>query len=322
MEESYSLDDTAVDLAELLRILRKRSKLILAITLTAIVLATGVAFTRPKVYQAEATLRIKQSKNMTDSLLSGSLLAVLPSNSSPSKQQITTYAEIMKSRTVLEEVIRLTRQGKKGNLSYEGLLGQITVIPVVDTDLLKIQVKAPDPQAAKRIANLVVDVFLKQISNLTRSEEAMAQDYIAERLQEAKQDLEQSEKLLQSYRSQNSTLASAGDAALIAQLAEIKKLMAENNIELASCQARLQNINQQLNQVLLVKRHEDVRHAEGRQPMDVQVIDRAVAPNSPIESNQKQYILVAAFLGLFAGTGIAFVLEYLAKSAVNRNIAQ
>jgi len=53
------------------------------------------------------------------------------------------------------------------------------------------------------------------------------------------------------------------------------------------------------------------------QPTDVQVVDAAVAPDKPIKPNKRLNVMIAAFLGLFAGTGLAFVLEYINKTILN-----
>ena len=67
---------------------------------------------------------------------------------------------------------------------------------------------------------------------------------------------------------------------------------------------------------MLAKRHEEARISEVMQPTDVQIIDTAVAPSPdrPIKPNKRLNVMIAAFLGLFVGVGLAFTLEYLNKT--------
>ncbi|HYH03940.1 MAG TPA: GumC family protein [Bacillota bacterium] len=450
MHDSDVIDEVSLDIKDLLRILRKRCILILSVFGVAVIGATVISFLLPKLYQAETTLRIKQSKG-----LGQSLLAELPmGNPMATKQQMSTYAEIIKSRTVVEDVIQQIQPGrdKKKKLDYETILGRLTVSPVRDTEILKIQVVGPTPDETQKLANLIVDSFLMRIATLARSEQTLVREFISGRLQEAKTELAQSEKMLQDYKSQQKIVAPAEETkVLVDQLAEISKLVAENNIELASTQARLDNANLQLNSqkpsfiaenfliqqcksklvelevelvgmlkkytenhpqvqalrasisetkkklnneidrvvnaetaslnpihqglyqaklmaeaeltalnaqkealdaimtqeekalvtlpikeqglarvmrdamlaqdiyIMLAKRHEEARISEVMQPTDVQIIDRAVAPDpdKPIKPQKRMNVLIGAFLGLLVGIGAAFILEYLNQTIVD-----
>ena len=69
------------------------------------------------------------------------------------------YAELIKSRTVAEEVIeRLDLE-----LSPEGLMGMVSVQIKSDTRVVAIVVKNEDPELARQLANEVREVSAKQI---------------------------------------------------------------------------------------------------------------------------------------------------------------
>jgi succinoglycan biosynthesis transport protein ExoP len=380
-----------------------------------------------------------------------SLLSELPfGNPLATKQQMSTYAEIIKSRTVITEVIKLTRQGRQTPLSYDALLNQIVISPVRDTEILKLQVKAASPTEAQLIANTVVTVFLQRLSELVHSEQTVIRKFIAGRLGKAKLELEQAEKALETYKSRQKIVAPDEETkSVVIQMADLNKLAAENQIDLATNQARVDHVNRQLanekpgfvaenlliqqcksklvdlevelvgllqkytenhpqvlavratitevkrklnaeiNQVvsveapslnpihqsllqdklkteaelaaaaaqkaaldaiiireeavlvklpakeeglarvmrnsmlaqeiyiMLAKRYEEARINEAMQPTDVQVIDRAVDPDRPIAPNCKSNIIIAAFLGLFVGIGLALLWEYLHKTIID-----
>nr|WP_255710871.1 GNVR domain-containing protein [Pelosinus baikalensis] len=81
------------------------------------------------------------------------------------------------------------------------------------------------------------------------------------------------------------------------------------------------NVNQEI-YIMLAKRHEEARISEAMQPTDVQIIDVAIAPEKPISPKKTLNVVIAAILGLFVGTGIAFLLEYMNKTVRNADDVQ
>jgi succinoglycan biosynthesis transport protein ExoP len=235
--------ETALNLKDLLRILRKRRALILTVFLGVVTAATIISFLLPKVYEAETTLRVKQTKGLGESLLSE-----LPmGNPLSTKQQMSTYAEIIKSRTVITRVIRLTRRRREKPLSYQAMLGRIVLNPVRDTEILKLQVRGSYPQETQIVANTIVEVFLERLFSLARSEQTVIREFIAERLKAAKKELAQAEKTLENYKNRHKIVIPAEETKnLVTRLADLHKLVAENQIELATAQARLEYTKQQL----------------------------------------------------------------------------
>ena len=102
------MEETTIDLREVLRILRKRKKLILRCFVGFLLAALAVSLVWPPTYEGESALKKKKKKGLGDSLLGD-----LPtSNSSATKQLMSTYAEILKSRTVVNALIE-ERYGDK-----------------------------------------------------------------------------------------------------------------------------------------------------------------------------------------------------------------
>ncbi|MEM5770874.1 MAG: Wzz/FepE/Etk N-terminal domain-containing protein, partial [Bacillota bacterium] len=132
------MDETTLDLKEIIRTIKKQYLTILVIFAAFVILAVIISFLTPPTYQAETTLRIKQPKGLADSLL-GDLPVGGPANT---KQLMSTYAEIMKSRTVVQQVIDQTQQSKEKIPTYEDMLERISTQPVKDTEILKVKVTA------------------------------------------------------------------------------------------------------------------------------------------------------------------------------------
>ena len=83
-----------------------------------------------------------------------------------------TYGEIIKSRTVLEDVI----SNLKLDSEYEDLVGQITVSPVKDTQIISISVQDTNPKKARDIANEIPKVFEKEVKRITKANDIQVID--------------------------------------------------------------------------------------------------------------------------------------------------
>ncbi|MFY9413851.1 MAG: Wzz/FepE/Etk N-terminal domain-containing protein, partial [Tepidanaerobacteraceae bacterium] len=100
-KEFNYLDDEEISLKQIFEILRKRAWIIVAITLTAIFITTSINFFLIKpVYESNTTIMVGKPRNR-----------IVDENNPITYQEIqtnrllvSTYREIAKSRTVLEEV--------------------------------------------------------------------------------------------------------------------------------------------------------------------------------------------------------------------------
>ena len=173
------MNENTLNLRDIFRVLKKRGKLIAQVFGLFVMIAVVVSYLLAPTYQAETTLRIKQTKG-----LSGSLLDDITGGggSAATKQKMATYAEIIKSRTVVEEVIRKTQQDKEVLPKYAGFVGRITTTPVRDTEILRIQVTAPTALEAQVVTNTLVETFIQRLTQLVRSEQSSVREFLAERL--------------------------------------------------------------------------------------------------------------------------------------------
>ncbi len=445
-ESKFEDAEMALDLSDIVQVIRKRFRFIGSIFLITVFVAGIFSFLIPPTFEAETTLRIKQSKGLADSLLAD----VPMGNTMMTQQLMSTYAEILKSRTVLKNVIAKTQAGKLNKVRYEEMLERITTEPVKDTEILKVKVQAGSAEEAKLVTNTLVDCFLDRLTELIRSEDAAVGDFIGERLIEAKQELAWTEDSLEKYKGEQQIVAPEAETkALVDNISKLNQLKAENTVNLAASQAKLESAQKEISQekgeyiadssliqqykakladlevglvsllsnytekhpkviavraeidetrtklnaeiarvinaetpsmnsihqgllqskiqaeveiaaanaqtaalakitragetelsklpakerdlarlmrdaslaqdiyVMLAKRREEAKISEVMQPTDVQIVDRAVLPDKPVKPNKKINVLMAAFLGLFAGTGLAFLLEYLFKTINN-----
>ncbi|CQR70546.1 Tyrosine-protein kinase etk [Sporomusa ovata DSM 2662] len=239
------MEETTLDLRDVIKTLKKRRKLIINTFLFFVITAIVVSFLIPPTYEAETALRIKQPKGLADSLLGD-----LPTgNPMGTKQLMSTYAEILKSRTVIQEVIDKTQTDKEELPTYEDFLKRITTQPVKDTEILDVKVQAKSQEEAQTVANTLVQVFLDRLTSLVRSEQSRVREFIGSRMKESKQELEQAENLLQKYKYEQKIVSPSEESkAMVEKLADIDKLAAENKVALASAQAKKGSTSQQIGQ--------------------------------------------------------------------------
>lgn len=143
--------NSRMELQELWRVIRKRLKMILVITVVAVA-TSGILskFILPKEYAGTATL-IVIPHNSTQSLLTSMVTG---------QQLVDTYAQLVTSRAVVGGVI----QSLGLNLTVTQLTKMITATPLTNTDLLTVTVKSPSSSFAARTAN---EVALKTVSEVT-----------------------------------------------------------------------------------------------------------------------------------------------------------
>lgn len=146
------MEEEVIDLREYLSIIKKKW-FIMAILCAVCVAASAVYsfFIAKPVYQAETTLIVKTEKTEGTNSLSNDQVMV-------SQKLALTYGEIIKSRKVLDEVIKnLDLKESNGSLA-----SKISVSTVTDTQIIKVSVQDTNKSNVAKIANEIPKVFAKE----------------------------------------------------------------------------------------------------------------------------------------------------------------
>lgn len=239
------MEEATIDLREVLDIILRNIKLIGKITLGCIVLAAVYLLIASPVYESESLLRIKQQKGLGSSLLD----AATGGSSQMTQQQMSTYAEILKSRSVVIPVIEKTEEKKDDKYpEYETYVkNRITTVPFKNTEILKVTVTAKTPDGAQQTNKLLVEGFLARLTELGRTEQKATRTFLEGRTAEAKEDLDKAESKLQTYKSEHKIISPTDSAKYFTdKVTEIDKQAAANQVELEAAQAQLAAINRQL----------------------------------------------------------------------------
>lgn len=143
-----------IDLRELFEYFKGKIFWIIA----AIVLTIGIGnivtiFTRVPMYNSTTTIVLVSENNSTSYNTSEQQL---------NKNLVSTYAEIIKSRKVINSVI----DNLGLDYTYSALKNNITVEAIANTEIIKIIVSDSDPQVAVEISNEIADVFMGEVQKI------------------------------------------------------------------------------------------------------------------------------------------------------------
>ena len=146
-----------IDLKELFDFMM--SKLLLLIVITIAVCLVGSVYglvLQTPMYRSYTTVILSGNEASTNNA------TITQSDITLNKNLVDTYAEIVKSRRVLSQVIRELDL----NTSYEGLSRQISVTAVNNTEIIKITVSDENAVTAKNIANVTANFFINEVKGL------------------------------------------------------------------------------------------------------------------------------------------------------------
>lgn len=141
-----------IDLKELFTFVK--TKIGLLITITAAVCLLGCIY--------GLVLQTPMYKSDTTVILSSSNSTLTQQDLNINKNLVDTYAEIVKSRRVLEQVI----EDLGLELTYNELHSKISVSAVNNTEIIRITVEDKDGIIAKNIANTTAKHFTEEVTKL------------------------------------------------------------------------------------------------------------------------------------------------------------
>ena len=152
--------EETIGLREYFFILKKKMWLI---CLSAIIcgLISGLVsfFVLEPVYEANTSLIVnKEVENETTQMTTTDDLNYV-------QKLAITYGEIIKSRTVITQTI----EKLKLDMTYEELVGAVSVSNVADTQIIKISVQDNNPVIATKICNTIPQIFTREVQRIVEA---------------------------------------------------------------------------------------------------------------------------------------------------------
>lgn len=163
-------DYTKIDLIKIGNALVKRFWIILlAMLICGALLFSYAAFFITPLYESSVLLYVNNSSFS----VGATSFSISSSEISAAKSLVETYQVILKTRTTLNDVIRIGAL----DYSYEELCEMIDTNSVNDTEVFSITVTCKDPYEAEHIANTIARVLPDKISNIVEGSSVRVVDY-------------------------------------------------------------------------------------------------------------------------------------------------
>jgi len=229
--------------------------LILGITVGIVVLALVVTFLITPKYRATSTLQIER-----EALNVVNVENLMPAESPQDRDFYETQYELLQSRSLARQVVRDARLAEdpyfrplvqevtsKFDASHpEGasaaperqaaieralvaaLLDGLDIEPIRNSRLVRVNFDSPDPRVAAKVANAYGRVFITSSQQRRLQASAFATQYLSERLQQLRDRVEDSERKLVAYSSQEMIVPVGDDKPSLAaqNLTELNALLA------------------------------------------------------------------------------------------------
>jgi capsular exopolysaccharide synthesis family protein len=247
-----------VQMSEYFRVLFRGRWIIFLSFLTVVSLTAYLTHSMRPMYEAGTTILIEEP---------GGVDRTIFDFTSPFNVQtaITNQVEVLKSRTLSEEVIRslqlspykdeleiLREQTAAGDaISFDSkvqrLRESISVNQITDTDIIELKVVAHSSFEAAFLANAVAEEYYKQNLKASRGEVSEVRQFLEEQLDDIRYKLAQSEELLKEYKETQKMVAlNTETAELVEQIAQFRAYYNTAETELSANLRRLDFLKKKL----------------------------------------------------------------------------
>ena len=248
-------EERQVTLHDYLRVLfRGRWIIMLAFVITTAAALIFSFLVRP-VYEAKTTIMIEQDGGVQQSLFG-------VSGFMERETQINNQVEILKSRTLAEEVlaglqesgetdrfdlIQGIKEGATRDDAVKALRDNLTIVPLRETDIIEIKYQAPSPLEAAFIANTYASRYYQRDLEISRGEISEVRQFLKEQLVNIQDALEGSEEQLREFKEKEKVAALSEETeALVKQLAEFEGMYNEAATSRDADQKRLDYLQGEL----------------------------------------------------------------------------
>jgi len=198
------------------------------------VLAYLFSLSLTPVYKASAILHVAPNNTAVFDLRE-----LLLSRRDPAFQQ--TQVGIIRSRSVLQEV------AVRNDLHKTLLQTSVEVVPVRSSYLIDITTTLSDPALAARISNSVSEVYIEQTISAERKSAAREEEWLLERLETVRIDLQNAERALQDFKENQNIIGTSRESNSFANQ-EIQRL-SERLIGVREKRLELEVIYQQITEI-------------------------------------------------------------------------
>jgi uncharacterized protein involved in exopolysaccharide biosynthesis len=254
---AFSPSTDGIPFLDLLIVLAERKRTILTVTLATVVLAVGLAFILPPSYTATVTLLTPQQNTSLSATLASQLgsvagMAALAGGSGLLRNPNDVYVAMLTSRTVEDAMVQryglMSEYNKHfptdARLAFER---HAKVAANVKDGMIHISVEDRDPVRAATLANGYVEQFRNLSEHLAITEAAQRRLFFQRELEDAKNNLENSEEALKETEQKTGVIQLDSQArALIEAAASLRAQITAKQVQIEAMQTYATGENAQL----------------------------------------------------------------------------
>ena len=229
-----------INLLNLLEVIARRKKLVIALCGASLVLSTAYSLTLPNIYSATARVLPPPKE------VSGGLSAMLSQMGGLGGLAVgglgggtDLYVGVLKSRTVADAVIQRLDLTKVYHVqtvaSARGIVGEALKVHVGKEGIISITLEDKDPKHAALIANEFVSELGRTFIRLNFSKIGTERLFLEKRLDLVKIDLRKAEEELKAFSKQHKIVqVESQTKATIENIAKVKSELASTEVKLAA----------------------------------------------------------------------------------------
>ena len=250
--DNINNNEETIDLRKLFSVMGEQKKVIIPIVVICTVIAVILAFVLPKSYQSNTLVRIKSSSasNLSGYAAMAAGFGIDIGGSSSASPE--NYIELMKSREVLEPImaqIDIPEEDREKLTTEDFIKKYLEITNTKKTDLINISAYGETPEEAQMISQAVADNFLTLMTKLNKEGNSSTINFLNERMNIAKEEMETAENKLQAYQQEKGIYSPDDQAkALIDRLSAYDTNIAQLEAQEQANSAKLQDVTGQLEQ--------------------------------------------------------------------------
>jgi len=312
----YSFDEDPTSLIDILLVLARHLKLIIITPIIFCIMMTiNVLFFVSPIYVSSATFMSSDTGNKQSNMMgwASEFGFAMPNSGSDLKW---SYEEVIKSRKMARTLLKYHFDTDKlgPNKELQQILTYGNGHPEVGNDkmiksainavqdmikinstgnMFTLEVSTFEPQLATDVANAVMKELETHLREYNTRKTSETRQFIDERLENVKGELEEAEKYMMNFRENNRNIRSS-------------PALQMKQERLARDVAVLIGVFTTLQQQLETAKIDEVKESEY-----VVVLDPAETPLYPVKLKKKFLVVFAGFLGIGFGMIFAFIREYV-----------
>lgn len=328
-----------LNISDYLRIIRKQKALIIS-TFVAVTLASLFYTSKqPSWYEAKTTVKIEERKTIAGLLTEW--IAYSPGDIMASASRIITGFPVMKKVALRMEMIDENASQEDMYNAIGQLQGSISAQTVKDTNIIEITARSMTAKTAMDLANTVAQVYVEENLLEKNKQASTARKFIEEQLASLENKLKANEERLRAFGEEVKGIrgSSAIQNKLVELEFEIQSLLQKytpKHPAVKQIEEQIKDLESQLKgfsgqeleysrlerevevnrklYAMLKEKLEEARITEAQRVSDVSVVDPAVLPRGPVNSQGRMGVALSGLLGLVLGVILAFVFESLDTS--------